>query len=135
MKLETGLQISTCPLHKKFLSVSFHILMDGKVHYWCRLMDSFLLKAEPFKYILHVSDSHWVTSSSLGGKGIVHDCRKYNGHLSSALTHQCQVYRTSLIEESNEKQNESKGNVVAMTACICDCLSVTCCTWPVCRRY
>ena len=87
-----------------------------------------------------VSDSHWVTSSSLGGKGIVHDCRKYNGHLSSALTHQCQVYRTRLIEESNEKQNayifhKSKGNVVAMTACICDCLSVTCCTWPVCRRY
>ena len=30
-----------------------------------------------------VSDSHWVTSSSLGGKVTVYDCRKYNGHLSS----------------------------------------------------
>ena len=37
----------------------------------------------------------------------MYDCRKYNGHLSSTLTHQlCQVYRT-MIEESDDKQNAS----------------------------
>ena len=52
-----------------------------------------------------VSDSHWVTSSSLGGKVNVYDSRKYKGHLSSTLTHQlCQVYRT-LIEHRKGKQN------------------------------
>ena len=54
-----------------------------------------------------VSDSHWVTSSSLDGKVIVHDCRKYNDHLSSTRTHQlCQVYRT-MTEESNKKKKKS----------------------------
>ena len=32
-------------------SLAQEILMDCKVHYWCRLTDSFLLKAELFKYM------------------------------------------------------------------------------------
>ena len=68
-------------------------------------IDRFIpIKGEAIQIHL-VSDSHWVTSSSLGGKVTVYDCRKYNGHLSSTITHQlCQVYRT-MIEESDDNQN------------------------------
>ena len=43
-------------------------------------IDGFIpIKGEAIQIHL-VSDTHWVTASSLGGKVTVYDCRKYNGH-------------------------------------------------------
>ena len=51
-----------------------------------------------------VSESHWVTSSRLGGTVTLYDSRRVGRILSSTLTHQlCQVYRTSICESGDKR--------------------------------